>query len=75
MDRGVRLLILTSNLPKIASEGDKALRSVGWRSVFDAIEMFDPAARGRLRLYATASTDEPAAGFWTVDEIERDRPQ
>ena len=37
--------------------------------------MFDPAARGRLRLYATAPTDEPAVGFWTVDEIERDRPQ
>jgi site-specific DNA-methyltransferase (adenine-specific) len=75
VDRGVRLLILTSNLPKNGSEGDKALRSVGWRSVFDAIEMFDPAARGRLRRYASASTEEPLAGFWTIDEIERDRPQ
>jgi hypothetical protein len=71
----VRLLILTSNLPKNGSEGDKALRSVGWRSVFDAIEMFDPAARGRLRRYASEPTEEPLAGFWTTDEIERDRPQ
>lgn len=75
VDSGVRLLILTSNLPKTGSEGDKALRSVGWRSVFDAIEMFDPGGRGRLNHYATGSTDEPAVGFWTVDEIQRDRRQ
>jgi hypothetical protein len=37
--------------------------------------MFDPAARGRLRRYASASTEEPLAGFWTIDEIERDRSQ
>jgi hypothetical protein len=43
--------------------------------VFDAIEMFDHAARGRLRLYASSTTGEPLTGFWTVDEIERDRPQ
>ncbi|HKY47682.1 MAG TPA: site-specific DNA-methyltransferase [Acidimicrobiia bacterium] len=74
IENSPRLLILTSNLPKSGSEGDKALRSVGWRSVFDAIEMFDSHARGRLRRYANTTTDEPMEGFWTATEIERDRP-
>ena len=38
-----QLLVLTSNLPRAGSEGDKALRSVGPDSVFDAVEMFDQA--------------------------------
>jgi site-specific DNA-methyltransferase (adenine-specific) len=74
VDSDVRLLILTSNLPKSGSEGDKALRSVGWRSVFDAIEMFDAHGRGRLKHYANTPTDEPGPGFWTSEEIARDRP-
>ena len=73
VDRGLRLLILTSNLPKNGSESDRALRSVGWRSVFDAIEIFDRPSQERLRNYATSSTDEPEFGFWSIDEIERDR--
>ena len=34
-----RVLVLTSNLPKANSEGDKALRAVGPDQVWDAVEM------------------------------------
>ena len=56
--------MLTSNLPKANSEGDKALRAVGVDQVFDAIEMFDPAGVARLREYAraTRSCRSPASG-------------
>ena len=74
VNRATRLLFLTSNLPKTNSEGHKALRSVGWSSVFDVVEIFDPAGRERLNAYATTPTEEPDVGFWSVDEIERDRP-
>lgn len=74
VNRTTRLLVLTSNLPKANSEGHKALRSVGWRSVFDVVEIFDPAGRERLNAYATTPAKEPEVGFWSVDEIERDRP-
>ncbi len=65
-----RVLVLTSNLPKANSEGDKALRAVGPNGVFDAIEMFDEAG-GVRRLAAYASgCDMPMVGFWTEAEIE-----
>ena len=69
----VRLLILTASVPKSGSEGDRALRSVGWRSVFDVIEMFDAPARQRLSYYAASSPREPTPGFWTADELAGDR--
>lgn len=62
-----RLLILTSNLPHPGSPGDRALRAVGPASVFDAIEMFDPAGRDRLAAYAQGSPQLP--GFWTDDDL------
>lgn len=67
-----RVLVLTSNLPKRGSEGDKALRAVGPNQVFDAIEMFDPAGVARLRHYATVDGERPIAGFWSeADIVER----
>ena len=63
-----KLLIVTSNLPKANSPGDKALRAVGPWSVFDAVEMFDPAHVARLREYAKGA-DVPLPGFWSEDDI------
>lgn len=62
-----RLIILTSNLPHPGSPGDRALRAVGPASVFDAIEMFDPAGRNRLAGYALGSPQ--LAGFWTEADL------
>ena len=64
-----RLLILTSNLPKPNSPGDRALRAVKPWSVFDAIEMYDPQGRARLAAYADG-TIEPLPGFWTGADLE-----
>jgi site-specific DNA-methyltransferase (adenine-specific) len=66
-----RLLLLSSDLPKKGSEGDKALRAAGPGSVFDAVEMLPPEGRERLAEYATGAVDRPLPGFWTEQEIER----
>lgn len=63
------VLVLTSNLPKRGSPGDLALRSAGTGLLFDAIELFDPAGRERLRQYAEQSDPTPLAGFWTADDL------
>ena len=63
--------MLTSNLPKANSEGDKALRAVGPDQVFDAVEMFDAAGVARLRAYAEGGAVLPIPGFWTESDIEK----
>ena len=65
-----RVLILTSNLPKAGSEGDKALRAVGPGQVFDAVEMFDQKGVNRLRDYATGQVPQPLPGFWSGSDID-----
>ncbi len=67
----VRLLLLTSHLPRPGSEGDKALHTAGKSGAFwDAIEMYDDAGRERLAAYATGEADRPLPGFWTSEEVE-----
>jgi site-specific DNA-methyltransferase (adenine-specific) len=63
------VLVLTSNLPKAGSPGDKALRAVGPGVIFDAIEMYDPAGLERLQHYATSARPTPLPGFWTESEL------
>ena len=50
-----RLLVVTSNLPRPGSDGDRALRAVGPANIWDAVEMFD-------RRLATAREAIAAAG-------------
>jgi site-specific DNA-methyltransferase (adenine-specific) len=64
-----RVLVLTSNLPKRGSPGDRALRAVGPGVIFDAIELYDPAGLARLRRYAHAEDSSPLPGFWDEDEL------
>lgn len=66
-DHGV--LVLTSNLPKPGSPGDRGLRSVGPHVIFDAIEMYDPAGLARLQHDATSTDPRPLPGFWTEREL------
>ncbi len=66
-----RLLILTSHLPRPGSEGDKALRAVAGKGVFDALEMFDSDDQVRLTTYATEVVDRPQVGFWSPKEIDK----
>ncbi|MEE9414459.1 MAG: site-specific DNA-methyltransferase [Acidimicrobiales bacterium] len=67
-DSNAKVLVLTSNLPRPGSEGDKALRAVGPNSVFDVIELYDPEGFDRLKKYASG-TLEPQEGYWTIDEL------
>jgi len=64
--RGDRpLVLLTSHLPKPSSEGDTALRAAGRDTVFDVVELLQPAARERLGEYAAGGrTATPLRGFW-----------
>lgn len=73
-DAPERMIIVTSNVPKPGSEGDKALRAVGPASVFDVIEMFDPAAVARLQHYARNDGRTPQAGFWSQADIDERFP-
>lgn len=70
---GNGVLVLTSNLPKPGSPADRALRSVGARVIFDAIELYDPAGFDRLCHYAQASDSTPLPGFWTEADIAASR--
>ena len=63
------VLVLTSNLPKPGSPGDRALRSVGPRVIFDAVELYDPAGLARLTHYASSTDPRPLPGFWTEREL------
>jgi DNA modification methylase len=68
------VLVLTSNLPKPGSPGDRALRAVGPNVIFDAIELYDPAGLQRLAQYASSSDPAPLPGFWTdADLVESPR--
>ena len=66
-----KLIVLTPQLPKLKSEGDRALRAVCGSGIFDVIEMFNPSAQERLSFYAETSPDRPLPGFWTEEEIEK----
>ncbi len=64
------LLVLSTHLPKRASEGDRALRAAGPGVVTDVVDMRADAARERLVAYA-AGASAPAPGFWTADDLSR----
>ncbi len=74
LDEEARLLIITSNLPRPGSDGDKALHAVGPGSVWDAIEMFDADGVNRLESYAEGHVDQ-LPGFWTESELESRRDE
>lgn len=65
-----QVLVLTSNLPKPGSPGDRALRAVGPPLIFDVIELYDPAGLARLRQYAEDPDQLPLPGFWTEAELD-----
>ncbi len=68
-----RALVVTSNLPKPGSPGDRALRSVGPGVLFDAIELYDPEGLDRLRRYAEDPDPVPIEGFWRADDLDDHR--
>ncbi len=64
------VVMLTSHLPRRRSTGDHALRAVGPRGFFDAIEMLSDDGQGRLVAYAAGNHHRcPLPGFWTEAAI------
>lgn len=63
-----RLVLLTTNLPKIDSAGHRAL-STASATFFDAIEMLTPEGKSRLTLYAGAAHDRPLPGLRSAGQI------
>ena len=63
-----RLVLLTTNLPKPNSTGQRAL-SAAAKTFFDAIEMLTPEGKARLALYAKAPVDRPLPGLRTASQL------
>ena len=68
-DPAVRLVLLTSQLPKPRSEGDKALHAAGPEAFFDAIAVLSDEGVARLAAYARGTQRRPLPGFWTAQEL------
>lgn len=59
------LVVLTTRLPAPRSSGDRGIRSLGPRTVFDAIELGCPAGAQRLAQYARGHQQgRTLVGFW-----------
>jgi site-specific DNA-methyltransferase (adenine-specific) len=70
-ERGaVKLVLLTSHLPRRRSEGDTALHAAGPDAFFDAIEMLADDSLERLHRYARGGCTDPLPGFWTAGDLE-----
>jgi DNA modification methylase len=68
------LILLTSNLPRPGSDGDRALRNATRAAFFDAVEIFADDDFARLRAYAgggyAGDGAGPLPGFWTDRDLE-----
>jgi modification methylase len=63
-------VLLTSQLPRRRSEGDRALRAAGPAVLFDVVDMLTDDGPRRLRRYATGGAPGgPQPGFWTAPDI------
>ena len=64
------VILMTTNLPKPGSVGDRAMRSTSGRTFLDAFELLSPADRARLRAYGLRDIiDRPLPGFWTPHDL------
>jgi DNA modification methylase len=63
------LVLLTPQLPRPGSEGDKALRATGVGGLFDVIELGSAKASRRLASYGAGGATGPLGGFWTARDL------
>lgn len=72
---GRPLVLLSTALPRRASEAGMALRAAGPDAVTDVVDLFDPAAVDRLASYARGGhASQPLPGFWTIKDLARHAP-
>jgi hypothetical protein len=62
-------VVLTTQLPRGATEADRALRAPGPGGLFDVVDVLSPAARQRLGTYASGRTASPLPGFWAAGDV------
>jgi DNA modification methylase len=68
--RGVApLVVLTTQLPRPGTEGDRAMRAAGPGTLFDAVDLSSTAARERLSAYARGRSAVPLPGFWPATDL------
>ena len=63
------LVVLTTQLPRPGTEGDRALRAAGPGAIFDAVDLASPSARRRLQAYAAGRATAPLPGFWPAADV------
>ena len=65
------LILLSSDVPKKGTEGDRAIRASrqAGGTVFDVIGMLDPDGFRRLAAYAQGLS-QPLPGYWTARELD-----
>jgi DNA modification methylase len=63
------LVILTPQLPRPGSEGDRALRATGTDGFFDVVDLLSISARKRLTSYARRAKVAPSVGFWSAADL------
>ncbi len=63
------VVVLTTQLPRPGTEGDRALRAAGPGAFFDAVDLASPTARQRLTAYARGRSDVPLPGFWAAADV------
>jgi DNA modification methylase len=63
------LVVLTTQLPRAGTEGDRAIRAAGPGAVFDAVDLSASAARDRLSAYASGRCAVPLPGFWAAADL------
>ncbi|HET9690277.1 MAG TPA: site-specific DNA-methyltransferase [Acidimicrobiales bacterium] len=64
------LVLLSTELPRRRSSGDKALRLLGPAALHDVVALVDPEGRARLGRYgAGEGYGAPLPGFWSASDL------
>jgi site-specific DNA-methyltransferase (adenine-specific) len=63
------LVVLTTQLPRVGTEADRALRAPGPGGLFDVVDLLSAQARERLTAYAAGRSGAPLPGFWTERDV------
>jgi hypothetical protein len=62
-------VVLTTQLPRPATEADRALRAPGPGGIFDVVDLLSADAQARLRVYARGRAGSPRVGFWSASDV------
>lgn len=66
---GDPLVVLTTSLPRKATEADTVLHAAGPQALFDVVDLLDGDSLDRLATYARGDHTAPGTGFWTAAEL------